>query len=246
MSKLLFLDESGDHNLHKIDPFHPIFVLGGIIVDRKYAFSTMQEKLSRFKIDLFGTDQIILHTADFTRQRNGFEKMKDANFCSLFYKKLNELICSLDIKVVACAIKKQHHFAKYGIDAIGPYHLSLRVLVERFCFELSSSITRAEIIAESRDDTLNRQLDLAWLDIKVSGTTFMQASKINKKISSLHIKTKQENLAGLEIADAVVTPIARKLLHRNSRISFETIKSKIRRNSFGDILGYGLVTLPKK
>jgi hypothetical protein len=35
--KVLFLDESGDHNLSVIDPQYPLFVLGGIIVDQDYA-----------------------------------------------------------------------------------------------------------------------------------------------------------------------------------------------------------------
>ncbi|MGI8642877.1 MAG: DUF3800 domain-containing protein, partial [Thermomicrobiales bacterium] len=34
--KLLFLDESGDHSLEKIDEDYPIFVLGGVVVDRSY------------------------------------------------------------------------------------------------------------------------------------------------------------------------------------------------------------------
>ena len=44
MTKILFLDEFGDHNLTAIDPQHPIFVLGGIIVDEKYALGEMTEK----------------------------------------------------------------------------------------------------------------------------------------------------------------------------------------------------------
>lgn len=73
MTKILFLDESGDHNLTAIDPQHPIFVLGGIIADENYAFGEMTEKLNRFKEEIFGTQNITLHTADFTRQKNGFE-----------------------------------------------------------------------------------------------------------------------------------------------------------------------------
>lgn len=34
--KLLFLDESGDANLHNVDPEYPVFVLGGIIVDEAH------------------------------------------------------------------------------------------------------------------------------------------------------------------------------------------------------------------
>ena len=40
--KVLFLDESGDHNLSIIDPQYPLFVLGGVIVDRDYAEGSLQ------------------------------------------------------------------------------------------------------------------------------------------------------------------------------------------------------------
>jgi hypothetical protein len=50
------------------------------------------------------------------------------------------------------------------MDAIDPYHLSLNVLAERFCFELEESSSSGKIIAEARDAVLDRQLDLAWLN----------------------------------------------------------------------------------
>jgi hypothetical protein len=248
MSKILFLDESGDHNLTKIDQTHPIFVLGGVIADKKYAEGEMAEKVFAFKKEIFGTNKIHLHTADFTRQRNGFERMMERDFCENFYNKLNELIASLDIKIVACAIKKEMHFAKYGLEAIDPYHLSLNVLVERFCFEIEkeNSSTKGVIIAENRDPTLDRQLELAWLNLKISGTKYKQAIEIERNISSLNLRTKEDNLAGLEIADAVVTPIARSILKRKSRISLDVIKSKMRKSDAGEISGFGLVILPKK
>lgn len=248
MTKILFLDESGDHNLTKIDPTHPIFVLGGIIADKKYAEGEMQEKVSKFKREVFGRDDLCLHTADFTRQRNGFERMKERNFCEDFYQKLNELIAGLDIKIIACAVRKEMHFTKYGIGAIDPYHLSLNVLVERFCFEMEGDSAKSQglIIAEKRSSELDRQLDLAWLNLKISGTKYKKASEIDRAISSLNLKSKSDNMAGLEIADVVVTPIARSILQRKSRVSLDAIKGKMRRSSLGEVDGFGLVILPKK
>lgn len=78
--KLLFLDESGDHNLAIIDPQYPLFVLGGIIVEKKYAEEELTYLLNNFKMKLFGRKDIILHTADLTRNRNGFEQLKDLSF----------------------------------------------------------------------------------------------------------------------------------------------------------------------
>ena len=69
---------------------------------------------------------------------------------------------------------------------------------------------------------------------------------INEKIDNLIIKKKNDGLAGLEIADAVVTPIARRLLNRKSRIDIDVIKQKMRKDRSGEVLGYGLVILQKK
>ncbi len=183
MSKILFLDESGDHNLTAIDPQHPIFVLGGVIADRDYALGTMTEKLNAFKKEMFGITDIILHTADFTRQKNGFERMKETAFCERFYTKLNQLISELNITIVACAIKKQQHMEKYGLDAVDPYNLSLNILAERFCFVIGNrNVPKGKIVAEARDSTLNTQLELAWLNVKVSGTQYLQAVDINNRI----------------------------------------------------------------
>ena len=57
---------------------------------------------------------------------------------------------SLGIKVVACAIGKDAHVARYGALAVDPYVLSLGVLVERFCFEIGSSSECGTITVERR------------------------------------------------------------------------------------------------
>ncbi len=78
--KILFLDESGDHNLSVIDPQYPIFVLGGVIIDEDYAKGPLNDALDAFKEEVFGRTDIVLHTADITRNRNGFEAMKETAF----------------------------------------------------------------------------------------------------------------------------------------------------------------------
>jgi Protein of unknown function (DUF3800) len=69
--KVLFLDESGDHNLSVIDPSYPLFVLGGVIMEEAYAREVLTPRLAEFKRQLFGREDIVLHTADITRNRNG-------------------------------------------------------------------------------------------------------------------------------------------------------------------------------
>lgn len=243
--KVLFLDESGDHNLTVIDPQYPLFVLGGIIVDKDYAEGPMAEVLHDFKRRLFGRDDLILHTADITRNRNGFEAMKDAAFRSRFYAELNDLVRGLDYQVVACAIRKDAHIARYGVAALDPYLLSLDLLVERFCLEIGNVNGGGLIVAERRDATLDHELELAWLNLRIQGTRYMQARQIENRILSLNLRAKVDNIAGLQLADLVVTPIGRHVLGKSCKEDFEIVRSKLRRSRTGVVEGYGLVVLPK-
>lgn len=243
--KVMFLDESGDHNLSIIDPSYPVFVLGGIIIDKNYAEKDLPREIASFKKDLFGRDDILLHTADITRNRNGFEQMKETSFREKFYRKLNALMHKLDYRVVACAIKKDVHLAQYGLAALDPYLLSLDVLVERFCMEVGNVEGGGIIIAEKREPTLDHQLDLAWLNLKIQGTRYISARSIEKRIASLSLRSKSENIAGLQLADLVVSPIGRHVLGKQIKEDFKIIASKFRRNENGEHKGYGLVVLPK-
>lgn len=241
----MFLDESGDHSLTKIDPQYPLFVLGGIITDRDYAEGEMTERLQRFKRDIFGHDDVILHTSDITRSRGPFKDMRNPVFRERFYRELNDLMRRIEYQVVACVIKKDKHLAQYGLAAVDPYMLSLDILVERFCFELGTDDEQGLVVAEKRGPVFDRQLDLAWINLKVQGTLLMQAVTINKRITNLVSRDKQENIAGLQLADLVVSPIGRYVLGKHMYEDWEIIRSKLRRYR-GDWRGAGLVILPKE
>lgn len=241
--KLLFLDESGDHNLSLIDPEYPLFVLGGIIVDRDYAEGSLQKALDTFKRDMFGTAEIVLHTADITRNRNGFEKLADPAFREAFYLRLNGLMTDLEYSVIACVIRKDAHLSQYGVAALDPYLLSLDILVERFCFEVGAG-AKGIIVAERRDPILDGQLELAWLNLKMQGTRYLTASQIANRVQSLHLRAKKDNIAGLQVADLVVSPIGRHVLGKSDKEDWAVVERKFRRDRQGRYQGYGLVVLP--
>jgi hypothetical protein len=241
--KILFLDESGDHSLAKIDPQYPVFVLGGIIADRAYAEGEMTRRVEALKIRFFGRSDIVLHTADLARNRNGFERMMDSSFRNEFFAALNDLMRSLDYQVVACAIQKEEHLKRYNISALDPYFLALEILVERFCFELRNDT--GLIVAESRGSTLDNQLEIAWLNLKIQGTRFLRPAKLVKRISGLSLRDKSCGIAALELADLVVSPIGRHIVGKLPKEDFRIIEQKFRRDASGNYLGPGLVTLPK-
>ena len=243
--KVLFPDESGDHNLSKIDSQYPIFVLGGVIMDLDYAEGPLTEALNEFKQEFFSTSEIILHTSDISRNGNGFVSLQDEDFRERFYRRLNELMRNLPYQVVACAIRKYDHLDRYGEAAINPYLLSLNVLVERFCFEVGNVTDGEVIVVEKRGQSLDQPLQSAWHDMRIGGTRYLKGYTINRRIRALDLRAKNENIAGLQLADLVVSPIGRHLLGKPDKEDWHVVYEKFRRNQRGVVEGYGLVILPK-
>ena len=241
----MFLDESGDHSLSFIDPQYPVFVLGGVIMDKDYADGPLADRLNRFKSELFGTTEIVLHTADIARNRNGFESLKEPAFRKLFYERLNELMATLPYSVIACAVKKTEHLARYRLAALDPYLLSLGILVERFCYDIGEVTDGGLIVAESRGPVLDKSFMSGWQNLQERGTYHLAPGTIANRVSMLELRHKSENIAGLQLADLVVSPIGRHIIGKADKLDWEIVQQKFRRSREGRIEDYGLVVLPE-
>ncbi len=238
----LFIDESGDHSLDVIDPQYPMFVLGGVLISAA-DYDLIDTRWKQMKEDVFGSDSTIVHTADMTRNRKGFERMKESVFRQRAYSALNNAMSELPHQVICCAIKKELHLNRYGIEAIDPYHLSLNILVERAFFAIGKKGT-LHIIAESRKPDWDRILETVFLEIKVKGTHYISATKLNSIEIELHIRDKNANITGLQMADLVVSPVGRFVLGKKMHEDWEIIKRNFYRYR-GSYEGAGLVVLPK-
>jgi hypothetical protein len=245
--KYLFLDESGDHSLTRIDPQYPVFVLGGVIVDAAYAVGEMTDLVSEFKKSTLGRTDIALHTAEIVRCLGPFARLRDVGTRTRFFAALNDLMRRLDYTVVACAIRKDELLSVYGESAADPYMLSLSVLVERFCFEIGAAHPRGgRIIAERRGRVFDQQLGVTWTALTLHGTRYLRGSVIRERICGLDLRSKRASLAGLELADLVVSPIGRLVAGKPPRDDVRVVENKLRRREGGGYSGAGLVVLPKR
>jgi hypothetical protein len=154
----------------------------------------------------------------------------DPVFRARFFDGLNALMRRLEFQVVACAIRKDRHKEQYGGVAIDPYELSLHVLVERFCFERGGVM-----VAEERDEHLNRELTRAWERLKDRGTTYVPAERVRGAISALKLRPKSANIAGLQVADLVASPIGRYVIGKTSREDWRIIERKFRQRRCGGL-----------
>jgi hypothetical protein len=73
----------------------------------------------------------------------------------------------------------------------------------------------------------------------------MQAKQIEERIVGLNLRAKRDNLAGLQLADLVVSPIGRHVLGKADKEDWTIVQEKFRRSPAGKIEGFGLVVLPQ-
>lgn len=245
--KVLYLDESGNHDLTNIKTEYPIFVLGGVIVDRSYARTVIDQRVRSLKREFFGREDVILHTAEMIRWKNDFSFMKhDEDLKGRFLSALTAMMSELEYQVVACAIDKRAYAVKYGPDA-DIYRYSLDLLVERFCYEIGNVPNGGMIYAETRRSDLDHDLNMAWEGIiKRNGLRYASPKKIDTRIIDLVLKDKRVNIAGMQLADLVVSPIGRKLLGKPTQDDWKVVESKFRRRpGSANYMGTGLIILPR-
>jgi hypothetical protein len=245
----MFLDESGDHRLKRINPNYPVFVLGGVIINRAYVRDVVEPEVRQFKLRHFGREDVILHTVDMRNNAGDFAFLTDPTRRSVFYTELNALLQRLDYQVVACVIRKDAHVLQYGANAADPYLYGLEVLIERFCWELGDELDSGFISAEKRNPTLDRELMEAWEELRTSGvgTSYASSRRIEERIVGLDLRDKKPNLAGMQLADLVITPVGRHVLktpEKADRVQWSVVESKLRRHK-GTYWGAGLVVLPE-
>jgi len=244
--KYLFLDESGSHDLKRIDPEYPVFVLGGVIIEGEPALAAAETAIAGLKATHLADPDVILHTADIVRNRGPFACLANPSSRKWFLDDLTAIMAALDFKVVVCAIRKDRHIEAYGPLAVDPYLLSLGIVVERFCFELGASRAGGSIVVERRGGQLDRELLVAWHALLVGGTRYVRPGTIARRIGTFELKPKSANDAGLQLADLVLSPLARWILGKRSGEDTRVVQAKLRRGPDGRWEGAGLVVLPKE
>lgn len=137
---VMFLDESGDHNLKAIDENSPLFCLCGCIFEKGYYHEVARPLVDEFKMRFWNSTDVILHSRDIRRHREAFYFLKDGAKPREFYDALNQLIVQLDFSIIAAVILKREHIARYGDRAEHPYHLSLEFIWSGLCSRCADKV----------------------------------------------------------------------------------------------------------
>lgn len=235
---VVYVDESGDHGLSKIDRSYPVFVLVFTIFNIKSYIEDVVSKIQKFKFKYFGHDQSILHETDIRKDRGDFNFLKTRELKNNFLDELTDLIDSIPFTVVASVIKKENYTWEDN-----PYHTALGFGLERiyaFLNENAQSQKKTHVIVEKRGKVEDKELELEFRRVCDGLNWYQHALPLE-----IVFTDKKSNSVGLQIADLIARPIGLKIIRENQiNKAYEIIKDKFRSNKNGEIKGYGLKVFP--
>lgn len=239
---LVFVDESGDHNLAPHDASYPIFVLAFLIIERK-EYQVAETGLQEFKLKHFGRTVIILHEHKITKHKGEFVFLVNEACRYAFFEDLNALMQRLNYTIIATAIHKQRFAGQYR-HCKNPYHLALEFCMERLYFFLKrkGNLCKTPIVFGSRGHKEDAELKQVFLKLRAAGRP-----RDNQGLPfTMDFALKQANIAGLQIADLIARPVGRRVLNPTQQNRAFTILEK-KLDCMPDrkrYLGYGLKIFP--
>lgn len=239
---IVYVDESGDHGLQNINPQNPVFVLAFCIFEKQAYADQVVPSIQRLKFEYFGHDAVILHSYEIRNQRNDFRILNDRELRTRFINSVNDVVAAAPMTLIAAAIDKNRHVQRY-VQPTDPYAISLTFCIERlqrFLVERGQADHTTHIMVEKRGPAEDQTLELAFRRI-------CDGANMAGRMPNLDIRfmDKRHNSSGLQLADLVAYPIARRVVDPNQpNRAYDVLEPKFRRSPGGNINGYGLKIFP--
>ena len=238
----LYIDECGDQNLRNYNPTFPVFTLCGVLVSRD-SKRELEADFKALKTEFWGNEDVIIHSREIRRCKNEFINLLDPEIKNRFYERVNEILSQNNVYVVvACTILKEP-FIRLFSNAEYVYGLSLSYLIERsiFCVDDNHKSASIDIVFEKRGKIEDKSLTKFYNGLRVTGTKWVKPERLQSRISAFTSRAKKENIIGLQIADLIAYPIARKVLNPDApNPAFDIVKPSIY-SSHGAMLGFKVI-----
>lgn len=255
----IYIDEVGNNDLESSEnPNHRYLSLTGLIFDLNYVKDVVTPNLEQLKQKYFPyhpDEPVILHRKELVNKKYPFNSLKNKKFEEKFNSDFLELLKDLDFVVISVLIDKMEHKVKYQTWKYDPYHYCLEIIIERFFFFLESIDSSGDVMVESRGGKEDMRLKKSYTRIYENGTQFIDAQRLQKRLTSkeLKVKPKMLNISCLQLADLIAHP-SRRFMFRKFGIEegksysfgdkiLEIIEEKYYKGKSG-IEGYGIKLLP--
>ena len=258
----LYIDESGDHTFRNVDPNQwdkRYLCLLGCSFDANYYQTDFCPAFEELKAKHFGSDpdeSVILHREDMVAKRGPFAILRDGGKNEVFRGDFLALVDKAHFRLFAVVVDKINTQQKnYGPIPFHPYHIGLLAMMERYCGWLNLISGTGDVLAESRGGREDQSLKAAYKAVFTGGTRYRPSEFFHSSLTTkeLKIKKKDQNIAGLQIADLLAYPARRQILHGRgigtpltgfTRTLAEHLEPKYNRQVYrGYVEGYGKIFL---
>ena len=239
---IVYVDESGDHSLQSIDPNFPVFSLAFCIFKKSDFVETVVPSVQRLKFEFWGHDAVVLRGHEIRKQHSDFSILREPKTRAAFIDQVNKVIEEAPFTVVAAVIDKAAHKNKY-MEPRDPYEIALVFCMERlfyFLRDLGQLDKTTHLLVECRGAKEDAKLELEFRRI-CDGSN--QAGKMPN--FDIRFMDKKHNSTGLQFADLVAQPIARRIIKPDQpNRAYDIIEKKLRKDGKGSATGYGLKIFP--
>lgn len=260
-SYTLYLDESETNKNHNVHAYS----IGGIIVEDNYHDTVLAPRIAQVKqiiwSDIKDYEKIILHekeVKDATEHRVDKANVKpeylrfynNTNNCTKLYKELDYTLRSSDLYTLGCVAVEEKLENNFPSNLSNDYSaICMQIIIENFCHFLYHKNAIGNIKYESRENSQNIAMSQHFHQIKAIGTMYVNSRSIQKYIRNIDFPSKQENIAGLQLADFIPNQIAKKSINKKIYANAKDFNANIYRKTYDGTCGnknrFGIRTLPK-
>ena len=229
---IVYVDESGDHDLTQANTAFPIFCLTFCVISKEIYADEIVPKFQKFKFRYFGHDLVVLHESDIRKSRGPFTLLlTNAKLRQNFYAELNHIIEQADVQIIASVIKKATLKKKYATPS-NPYEIALLLCMERlldFLLNNGQKGKNVDIIFESRGKREDTDLEVAFRRICDNQSNWGYKTPDFKQLNfTPKFVAKSAHSTGLQLADLTARPIALSSLRPDQKNrAYEIISKKL-------------------
>lgn len=217
---VVYVDESGDHGLEKIDENYPVFVLAFCIFHKAHYAQQVVPTIESFKFKHFGHDLVVLHETDIRKEKGGF-RFNSRPHREAFLGELTSVIDTSNFILISSVIDK----VRLRDRRTNPYHMALGFCLEtlyEFIEEKQQHDATTHIVVECRGKKEDAELELEFRRICAGDNKFGKVLPFE-----IVFADKKTNSSGLQLADLVARPIGLSVVKKNQpNRAFDLLKSK--------------------
>jgi len=237
---VVYVDESGDATLDKINPNFPVFVLTFCVFKKSSYTHDVIPQMSELKFRTFGHDMVVLHEREIRKQLGFFAGM---NHPDVFLAELTDIINDTDVTLISIVIKKQS-FLEQASHSFEPYALALQYGLEKIYEFVQIHHEQGKllhVIFESRGKKEDKELAQNFHKV-------CNGCNKNQEIYPFEpvFASKLVNSNGLQLADLTARPIGLYAMRPNQpNRTYSILEKKLWKGVAGrTIIGNGLKIFP--